>query len=205
LFLIDTNFNFPLEHSKSLLERIIRENLGIRFITRLDPIHQEFDEEFFRLFRRAGGYSAQVGFHSFSQTMLKNYQTPFSIEDIELFGKQANKNGIRFGGELLFGGPGETHETIRESMAFLAHIPYTFIMYALGIRISPHATLYQQALGEGVIDRSTNLLFSKFYLSKDVDVVWAKEYIDKSIRKYAYRNIKNLPVIFQNLFDRLNT
>jgi radical SAM superfamily enzyme YgiQ (UPF0313 family) len=202
-FLVDNCFNSPLDHAKLLLERMIHENLGIRFITRLDPIPLEFDDEFFSLYRKAGGYSAQAGFHSFSQTMLSNYQAPFAIGDIEHFGKLANQYGIRFGAELLFGGPGETHTTIRESMEFLPRIPYSFVTYAIGLRISPHTALYQQALHEGVIQDSTNLLFPKFYVSQDIDVAWVRKYINSSLRKYGYRQAKMLPLILRNLFERL--
>jgi radical SAM superfamily enzyme YgiQ (UPF0313 family) len=195
-------FNYPLDKTKKLLQRIIRERLNIRFMTRLYPIRGAFDHEFFELYKKAGGYFTMIDFSSFSDKMLENYKKPFNTVDIAEFGRMANKHGLKFGGELLFGGPGETHDTIRESMEFLKTFNYSMLSYALGIRISPHTSLYETALREGVIKETDNLLFSSFYITKEIDVTWAKRYIDSSLKKYFYRFLKMPPIIARNFFER---
>jgi len=198
-FLNGVCFNSPLDFAKKLLHRIIAEKLQIRFMTRLYPIRSAFDDEFFDLYRRAGGYFSMIDFNSFSDTMLENYKKPFNVEDIYNFGKQANRHGLKFGVELLFGGPGETRETIKESMAFLPRINYSLLNYAIGVRITPHTLLSEIAKQAGLIQSSSDLLFSKFYVSKDIDLEWAKKYINQSTRKYSYRQGKMVPMILHNL------
>jgi Fe-S oxidoreductase len=201
-FLNGLCFNSPLNNAKQLLQRIIGANLQIRFMTRLYPIRNAFDDEFFELYKKAGGYFTMIDFNSFSDTMLRNYNKPFNVEDIYHFGEMAAKHGLKFGAELLFGGPGETHETIRESMAFLPHINYSLLQYAIGLRISPYTGLFEIAKREGLIDDADSLLFSKFYISKAVDVQWARNYIGRATRKYAYRNARMAPMIFHNFRER---
>lgn len=201
-FLSGLCFNSPLGFAKELLQRIIRENLKIRFMVRLYPIRDAFDDEFFELYKKAGGYYTMVDFNSFSDTMLKSYNKPFTVEDIYNFGRMANKHGLKFGAELLFGGPGETHETIKESMAFLPQINYSLLMYAIGVRISPYTSLSEIAKKEGLIKDADGLLFSKFYVSKDLDIKWTQNYINRSIHKYAYRNLKMAPIIWGNFLQR---
>ncbi len=196
-------FNSPIDYAKGLLKRIIDEKLRIRFLTRLYPIRGEYDDEFIKLYKKAGGYFAMVDFESFSDKMLQNYKKPFNLDDIYQFGKLCDKNSLKFGAELLFGGPGENEETIKESMAFLSKINYKFAEFAIGIRINPKTEMFDIAIKEGVIEASDNLLFSKFYVSKDLDIEWAKSYIHNSIRKYSYRQRKMLPILIKNLLNTL--
>jgi radical SAM superfamily enzyme YgiQ (UPF0313 family) len=202
-FLIDPCFNTPLDFAKELLHRIIQEKLGIRFVTRINPIHNAFDSEFIQLYTRAGGQFGNMGVDSFSDQILENYQKDFCVEDIIHFSDLANQYGLRTGMELLFGGPGETQDTIRETLAQLPKIKYSFLSYAIGIRINPNTAIFKTAKEEGVIQESSELLFSKFYLSKGFDMDWAKTYISHSIKKYNYRYIKLLPIAVKNTFQRL--
>lgn len=201
-FLNGICFNSPLDYAKQLLQRIIDEKLHIRFMSRLYPIRNSFDDEFFELYQKAGGYFTMIDFNSFSGKMLKNYNKPFNVEDIYNFGKMANKHNLKFGAELLFGGPGETHETIKESMNFLPHINYSLLNYTIGIRISPNTALAEIAKKEGLIKDIDGLLFSMFYVSRELDLEWAKKYINRTIYKYAYRNIKMVPMIWGNFLQR---
>lgn len=169
-FLNGLCFNSPLDFAKRLLQRIIDEKLNIRFMARLYPIRNAFDDEFFDLYKKAGGYFTMVDFNSFSEKMLRNYNKPFNLDDIYDFCKMANKHRLKFGVELLFGGPGETHETIKESMTFLPRIHYSLLNYAIGVRISPYTSLSEIAKKEGLIKDTDGLLFSKFYVSKDLDI-----------------------------------
>jgi radical SAM superfamily enzyme YgiQ (UPF0313 family) len=194
-FLVVTSFNSPLDQAKEFLSRIVKENLGIRFFSTIDPVHQCYDAEFFDLYVKAGGYFAVLGADTFSQTMLENYKKPFNIDDIYQCAALACKSGLKFGVELLFGGPGETRATVKESVVFLPKIKYSLFLYGIGIRILPDTEMYEIARREGVVANRSELLFPKYYISKDLDQVWAKRFIDKSVQKYAYRNLGMFPVL----------
>lgn len=202
-FLIDTCFNSPLDKAKEILRRMIAADLKIRFMTRCNPVHDSFDDEFFALFKKAGGNFIDSGIDSFSDKMLENYHKPFRSEDIILFSQLAKKNGICFMAELLFGGPGETNETIKESMAFLPKVEYSMLTYSIGVRIAPRTPLFDAAVKEGLINDASKLLFAKFYVSKDIDVEWVKKYIDQKVKKTAIRFRKMVPVILRNILDAL--
>ena len=167
----------------------------------LQSIPDQFDDEFFGLLKKAGGIGFTSSVDSFSDAMLANYQKPFRSTDIESFSKLAKKYGIHFIAELLFGGPGETNETIKESMAFLPNVEYSRLEYAIGVRINPGTAVCDTAIKEGIINDASELLFPKFYISKDVDVPWAKKFIDQNIKKYASRNMRMLPMIMRNILD----
>jgi radical SAM superfamily enzyme YgiQ (UPF0313 family) len=202
-FLADSCFNSPLDKAKDLLRTMIDAKLKIRFMLRCNPFHDGFDEEFFTLLKRAGGYCISSSIDSFSDTMLENYRKPFRTADIIEFGELARHHGISFIAELLFGGPGETNETIRESMALLPRVEFSRLEYAIGVRINPGTAVFDAAVKTGVVSDASELLFAKFYISREVDVEWAKKFIDQNIKKFSSRNWRMLPMIMRNVKDAI--
>lgn len=202
-FLADSCFNSPRDKAEELLRKMIDANLKIRFMLRCNPVHDNFDEDFFELLKKAGGYCISSAIDSFSDKMLKNYHKPFCSDDIASFSKIARKYGIASIGELLFGGPGETNETIKESMAFLPNVEFSRLEFSIGVRINPQTAVFDTAVKEGLIHDASELLFPKFYISKDVDVEWANKYIKKNIKKFASRNWRMIPFIMRNILDTI--
>ena len=73
--------------------------------------------------------------------------------------------GIRRTGFLLLGGPGETRETIEESLAFADSLNLDALKITVGLRIYPGTALAATALAEGVIQPDDDLLWPRFYLA----------------------------------------
>jgi hypothetical protein len=68
-------------------------------------------------------------------------------------------------GFLLLGGPGETQETVEDSLAFAASLHLDLLKVTAGIRIYPGTPLARVAIREGVIATEDDLLFPRFYLT----------------------------------------
>jgi hypothetical protein len=68
-------------------------------------------------------------------------------------------------GFLLLGGPGETQETVEESLAFAASLRLDLLRVTVGIRIYPGTRLARTAVREGVIGAEDDLLRPRFYLT----------------------------------------
>ncbi len=201
-FLTDPSFSFPLDYTKELLRAIIAASLRAQIIASIVPISGCYDDEFFALFKKAGGNFCVLGSESLSAVMLKNYRKPFTVEDILSWSKSAHKAGIKFAVDLMVGGPGENRETVMESVANLPKIPFTMVMYGIGIRLLPKTKLADLAIKEGIIDASDNLLAPKFYVSKDLDLPWAREYLKTETKKYSSRMIGMAPVGISNFIKR---
>ena len=56
--------------------------------------------------------------------MLQQYRKPFKVEDVRRWSKMAIKAGVRFGLQLLFGGPGECEMTVNETLALLPELDF---------------------------------------------------------------------------------
>ena len=68
-------------------------------------------------------------------------------------------------GFLLLGGPGETRESVEESLAFADSLELEALKVTVGIRIYPGTQLEQIARDQGVITSASNLLYPHFYLA----------------------------------------
>ena len=123
---------------------------------------------------RAGCVEVSLGFESGSPVMLKNMNKRFSPDDVRHAARLFHKHGIKLNGYLLLGGPGETRETVLESLAFADSLPLDFLKITTGIRIYPETELARAAVAEGVIAADDDLLLPRFYLAHGLDG-WIQE------------------------------
>lgn len=192
-FLVDPCFNAPSDRAKEVLEAIIRADLGVYINTEIVPVTGEYDDELFRLYRRAGGIFGMIGTEALSPTMIESYRKPFTLDDVIECSVMAHKHGIQFGIVALFGGPGEDDATLQESLEACKHIPYAFLDYAMGIRVLPECELFDTAKEEAFVESKEELMFPKFYMSPKLDRDRARSIIDKGLSRYNYRKVRLLP------------
>ena len=77
--------------------------------------------------------------------------------------------GIRRVGFLLLGSPGETRETVAESIAFVRSLHLDALRVTVGIRIYPNTPLARRAEADGVIGVDDDLLHPRFYLAPGLE------------------------------------
>ena len=160
---VDNNFNYPPEHAAAICEALIRRGLHLRWICGLHPAY--VSAELVGLLKRAGCVFVGVGNESGSAVMLANLGRNFEPGDVELACRLLKEADIVHWAYLLIGGPGETMQTVEESLAQMEALAPTSVHITVGIRIYPDTPLHAIALREGVLTESDNLLFPAFYLS----------------------------------------
>ncbi len=82
-------------------------------------IHRAMTQEVFQLLKATGFIDAQFGIDSGSQRILDRMAKSYKVEHAEDVLEGAWKSGISVHADLIIGFPGETEETIRETMDFL--------------------------------------------------------------------------------------
>ena len=90
----------------------------------------------------------------------------------------ARDYGIRYGCFLLFGGPGETQETVNKSIEFVEELSPDLVTLKAGIRIYPGTELESIARKEGMIKERDELVYPSFYLSPAISG-WIRDYMKK--------------------------
>nr|WP_240191688.1 radical SAM protein [Desulfoprunum benzoelyticum] len=162
-FFVDNTFNLPPAYAKSLCCRIVEKNLAMRWRCIVYP--KNVDDELVRLMSAAGCRQISLGFESGSEPILKNLNKHYNLEDIRATSSLFARHGIERMGFLLLGGPGETRESVEESLAFADSLELEALKVTVGIRIYPGTQLEGIARDQGVITSTSNLLFPHFYLA----------------------------------------
>jgi len=163
LYFVDDIFNYPPAFASELCRAMMAAKLPVNWSAFINPdfISAELLDEMLA----AGCDAVEFGSDSGSALMLKNMCKSFSVEDLRMASRLCKQMGVDFAHYMLFGGPGETRETILESFALMDELEPTAVIAMTGIRIYPHTPLHRIAIDEGLIQAATPLLEPVFYIS----------------------------------------
>ncbi len=175
-YFVDNTFNYPVRYAKDLCRELIKYSLNISWQCIIYPY--KMDDEVASDMADAGCTKASVGFESGSNRILQAMNKRFQREDVVRTCAVLKKAGIHCMGFLLLGGPGETRQSVEESLIFADSLDLESLKITLGIRIYPHTALARQAKREHVIAFGDDLLLPKFYMAPGIEE-WARETILK--------------------------
>jgi anaerobic magnesium-protoporphyrin IX monomethyl ester cyclase len=128
-----------------LCKMILAENLKMKWAanSRVDTV----DEETLLWMKKAGCWMVAYGIESGSQVVLNNVKKGITLEQIENTIRVSHKAGIKNWGYFVMGLPGETEETIKETIAFAKKLPLDYVNFAVGTPY-PGTDFYEEALRE---------------------------------------------------------
>jgi radical SAM superfamily enzyme YgiQ (UPF0313 family) len=171
-FFVDNTFNIPNSHANTLCEQLILSKLKVTWRCILYP--WKVDDELVEKMAKAGCRDVSLGFESGSKKILAKMNKKYLSADVRQISERLKKFGIGRMGFLLFGGPGETEETVNESLEFADSLDLETMKITIGIRIYPQTSLAQTAIKEGMIRANDSLLIPKFYIAKGLEG-WLRE------------------------------
>lgn len=178
LHFCDSEFNLPKIHADEICVELIRRRLfnRIKWYTYASPLY--FPVDLAVLFKKAGCAGLNFGIDSGSERLLHNLGRKFRVEDIRNVAGFCHWHGIDFIYDLLLGGPGETRDTLRETIELMKDISPSRIGAALGVRIFPGTELADMVKAMGPLEQNPNLrgkvsgndnfFYPVFYLSSDL-------------------------------------
>jgi len=173
-YFVDNIFNIPESYAKDLCNAIIDANLSIRWRCIVYPTR--ISDSLAAAMARAGCEQAAFGYESGSPAVLHRLNKKFSPREVALASHTLRQHGIGQMGFLLLGGPGETAETVKETLAFSDSLPLDALKITIGIRIYPRTPLASEAIREGLLAETDNLLMPRFYLRPEM-VEWLPAYM----------------------------
>jgi radical SAM superfamily enzyme YgiQ (UPF0313 family) len=164
-FFVDSVFNIPAKHAADVCREIIRRNLRIRWMAYCNPMG--LDREMAKLFRQSGCAGVELGLDAATDRMLANMGKAFTQQTIANTFGALHAEGIPHAVFLLFGGPGETWDDVRETREFFDRTCKANAVFAsLGIRIYENTPMHGIALREGRINKQTDLFPPTYYVSE---------------------------------------
>ena len=175
-YFVDNTFNLPPSYALRLC--LCLGSLPVRVQWRAILYPHAVSEELVRAMAQAGCVEVALGFESGNQLVLKAMNKRFTPEEVRRISQLLNDYGIRRDGFLLLGGPGETIESVEESLAFAESLQLDLLSLRTGIRIYPNTRLAKIAIDEGVVATEDDLLRPRFYvrpgLEERIDEVVAR-------------------------------
>lgn len=162
-FFVDNIFNLPMRHAKQICEEIIRRELDVEWSGYLNP--KFIDDELCDLMARSGCKAIEFGTDAGSATMIESLKKEFDVGDLQRTSKLCHDHDLEFCHSLIFGGPGETEQTVAETLELMDELCPTAVIAMTGIRILPGTEMVDIAIRDGQIDQDDELLYPRFYIA----------------------------------------
>jgi radical SAM superfamily enzyme YgiQ (UPF0313 family) len=171
---VDSVFNAPLEHAMEVCAALTRAKHDARLqCLELNP--RDFDDGLVTAMEQAGFVGMGITLESASDPVLKGLRKGFTSREVHHAAEVVRRHRIPCAWIFMLGGPGETRETVRETLEFAKkHIrPRDVAFFNTGIRIYPGTELESVARTEGVLSLPPEeMLAPVFYVSPGVDAGW---------------------------------
>jgi radical SAM superfamily enzyme YgiQ (UPF0313 family) len=149
LFFADDEFNLPDErHSIAVLRGLVARGLADSITWRAYFNPTPFSAELAELVRQTNGF-VSITVDSAAEKVLAEAQKPFRRRHLDELVELLGHHGVQADLGLIFGLPGETEETVEETIEFVRALPPEIeVVYSAGARVYPHTPLSRIARHE---------------------------------------------------------
>jgi anaerobic magnesium-protoporphyrin IX monomethyl ester cyclase len=142
VFFQDDCFTLDKKRVTLICDEIIRRGLKLEWecLSRVDVV----DSDTMRRMRQAGCRRVFFGIESGNDTVLRIMKKEFTADQAARAVRLARSEGIRAGAFFILGYPGETDDTIIDTIRFSTSLPLDYLSYTLPYPI-PGTGLYEKA------------------------------------------------------------
>jgi radical SAM superfamily enzyme YgiQ (UPF0313 family) len=161
LFVTDAVFNSHVGHNLAVADALQRSGLTLPWGAFFAPLRPPTN--YYRRLKEVGLTHAEFGTESLSAEMLRQFRKPFTPEHAFRAHREARAAGLYVAHYILLGGPGETIETVNETLDACDRIGDAAFFFFCGVRIYPATGMHRLALREGAIRPEDDLLTPRFY------------------------------------------
>ncbi len=185
IFFDDDTFNYKKERTIALCKELKKLNFTWSCTSRVTT-----DYETLKAMKEAGCRLLIVGYESGDQQILKNIKKGATLEMARRFTRDAHKLGLTIHGDFIVGLPGETRDTLRNTIEFAKQIDCETIQVSIG-HAYPGTEFYSYASKnglvsiEGMTDESGHQLPNVVY--EGLDRGELVEWVEKFYGEYYFR------------------
>ncbi len=194
------SFTLNQEWTIEVAEAISRAGLDVSWVCNSRPDH--VNPKLLEKIRAAGCWMIGYGLESGSDEMLGAMNKKTTVEQNREAVIMAKRAGLDVTAHMVIGFPGETEDTIRQTIEFAKSLPIDFAQFYCAVPF-PGSRLYTEAKGNGWINTNDWELFEQNFSVLDLPTMSA--YMIMQWRKKAYYSFYFTPSRFLKITGRLIT
>jgi len=165
-FIVDSIFNAPRGYAERVCAALRPLGQRIRWSCFVGP--GNFTGELADLMLEAGCQSVDFGTDAASAETLRGFRKSFNVEDILAASEVCRTRALPFCHSLVFGGEGETWETVAETIAVMDACRPTAVTAMCGVRVFPETPFARTLLARGEVPSVEALYEPYFYFAPGV-------------------------------------
>ncbi len=183
---VDNVFNAPYEHALAVCDRLAWAHHALRLQTmELNPAF--IDDTLLKAMEKAGFVGVGVTAESAADPVLSGLKKGYTAAAVGRAAESLGRSNLPCFWIFLLGGPGETPETVAETIRFARSTlrKGDVAFFNLGLRIYPGTELETVARKEGILSHTAHeMLEPVFYFSPQVEVSWALEQVRQATKNH---------------------
>jgi radical SAM superfamily enzyme YgiQ (UPF0313 family) len=204
---VDSVFNAPYDHAMKVCDALARKRHGAR-LQSLELNPAQFDDGLVTAMERAGFTGMGMTVESASDRVLTGLRKGFTAGHVHRAAEIAGRHRLPCVWIFLLGGPGETRDTVRETLRFAeTRVPgRDVVFFNIGIRIYPGTEIESIARSQGLLTKPADeMLPPVFYVSPEVDADWMLTEVRRSMSRHMHFintdsiGFRHLPLIHRAL------
>ncbi len=149
LYFYDDHFAAKRSRALDLCDRLASERPGTKYIVqiRADSVNEELAQSL----NRSGCISAALGIESGNEEMLRAINKRETKDEMRIAVKMLKSAGVPITTSYIIGLPGDTHETIKETLDFARELNTEQMKFMLLTPV-PGTDVYRMAVERGLLD-----------------------------------------------------
>jgi radical SAM superfamily enzyme YgiQ (UPF0313 family) len=190
----DNNFNAPRQHSEAICKTLIAENADFQWGTGdLRPVG--ITDDFCRLMEESGSFYVNLAIESASAEMLQSMKRGYTVQQVRNSLEALSRSKIPFGASLMLGAPGETPQTIAETLSMLDdYLIPDGVWVTIGVYLwTDYQDIVAEARKTGTLKNEKELFSGAIYLSPGLPKSYLRELPDMLHTRQNYSVQFNKP------------
>ena len=183
---VDNVFNSPYDHAMAVCDAVANVRTNTRLQTvELNPLF--VDDDLIGAMEQAGFVGIGITVESAADPVLESLKKGFTARDVYRASEVIKRHRIPCLWIFMFGGPGETEETVQETLRFAERCvsQRDVALFMIGIRIYPGTELEDIARTEGILTLSPDeMLETVFYFSPAINLEWLLNKVHNSMARH---------------------
>ena len=186
VFFIDSGFNIPTDHARSLCQMLIDADLNIIWNTPLAAVPEFCEPDLLSTMVQAG--CSLVLMNGVRADEEGDGDLHSRLESLKSVCRHCEEAGLRYTISQYFGEIGETEETFETKLGLLRSLNPAVADLRVGVRILPGTPEAKAAIESGQLESEDQLLPPTFYIEESVKP-WLADRLVTEVEKHARWNV----------------